>query len=75
MPVINKRGRAKLKKFRSAEVGRVTLLSQSGSAVFAYMSVDITAQIFFTQGASPVKGAETDKRNDEHNLRRNDSIF
>jgi hypothetical protein len=39
------------------------------------MSVDITAQIFFTQGASPVKCAKTDKRGDEHNLRCKDSVL
>jgi hypothetical protein len=37
-----------LQKFRSAEVKRGTLLSQSGSAIFAYASADIAAQIFFT---------------------------
>jgi hypothetical protein len=47
---INKRGRANeiVQKFRSTEVVRVIPLLQSGSAVFAYTSADIAAQIFST---------------------------
>ena len=54
---------------------QMTSLPQPGPTTFAYVSVDISAEIFFAWRASPVKDAENDKPGDEHNLRLKDGIF
>jgi hypothetical protein len=47
----------------------VTLLSQSGPALFAYASIDVAAKIFFARGADPVKSGKINKRKYDKELR------
>ena len=54
---------------------RGSRLSESGAALFANDLVDIFAEIFFAGGAPPVKGAETDERGDDYDLRCKDGVF